>query len=239
MKKYSLLCILVACSFFILNAQKPKVALKWSPTALIAGNINAGAEFAITKRSSIEIKAGFPSERKYSATYDDKDANFNVKANSYYAGYRLYFAKKRMKGFYVEPFVKYVHFQGEGSGQSTLQGENVIMNFTADYTGTGGGIQLGTQFRIAKIVVLDIYFLGPELNSSHANFKSVEVTHTIPWNSSQADEAEQNIRDFLDKIPIVGKKTTLTVDNNNRTIIADYKGLLPGFRIGASIGIAF
>lgn len=239
MKKLLLFLIAFACTQFYLNAQQPKVALKWSPAGLLVGNINVLGEFSVTKHSSIDIKVGIPSQRNYSTTYDDKDASFSVKTNSFLAGYRLYFSRKRMKGFYIEPYYKYVHFTGNGIGQSTLMGEDVVMNFLPDYKGSGGGLQLGTQFRIAKIIVLDFYFLGPELNSSHVNFKAVEITHTIPWTSSQANEEEQNVRDFLDNIPVIGKKTTLTVDQNNRTITADYKGLLPGLRAGISIGIAF
>ncbi len=239
MKKVLIFSLLIASPCFLLNAQKPKVALKWSPLGLATGNIGISGEFSVTKRSSIDLKVGFPAERNYSTTFDDKDASFNVKTKSYFAGYRIYFSRKRMKGFYIEPFVKHVELSGSGSGHSTIENDDVVMNFTPYYKGTGGGIQLGTQFRIAKIIVLDLFLLGPELNSSHVNFKTVEVTHTLPWTSSQADDAEQNIRDFLDDIPVIGKKTTLTVDQNNRTIIADYKGLLPGIRFGLSIGVAF
>ncbi|HWC54952.1 MAG TPA: DUF3575 domain-containing protein [Chitinophagaceae bacterium] len=236
MKKTIFPTLLFLFCIYSANAQR-KLALKWAPTGLLLGNINAQAEYGFGKHSSINIQFGIPSPRSYSPKFDDKDASISVKTTSFLAGYRIYASHRKMRGFYFEPYFKNVHLTGTGSGSSTLQGQPVVMNFTGDYKGSGVGVQMGTQFVIAKRVVLDFYFIGPEINTSHANFKSIEVTNTIPWNSSQAAEAEQNVRDFLDKIPVVGKKVDLTVDQNNRTITADYKGLLPGFRFGLSIGI--
>ena len=238
MKK--LLLLLLLLSFVchdVIYAQR-KIAIKWAPAGLVFGSVNLLGEYKLTKRTSLTAKIGIPVEKNYNATYDDKDATIKIKATSFLAGYRIYLSKKGMRGFYFEPFFNYLHHEGNGTGGSTLNGQPVTMNFTSDYTGYGIGAQLGVQFMIAKIIVLDLYFLGPELNNADATFKSHEVTNTLPWNSSQASEAEQDARNFLDDIPIIGKKTTLTVDQNNRTVTAHYNGLIPGFRAGIAIGIA-
>ncbi|MCC7400891.1 MAG: DUF3575 domain-containing protein [Chitinophagaceae bacterium] len=225
------------CSFAV-NSQK-KMAFKWSPSGLYAGNISIQGEFAAGKQGSINIKAGIPSKKNYTPKFDDKDADFDVQTTSFLAGYRIYFSKRRLHGYYIEPYFKNVRFSASGNGNTTLDNQPVVMNFNGDYKGNGIGIQSGVQFTIAKILVLDLYFLGPEYNISQINFKSVEVTNTIPWNNSQAGDAEQKVRDFLDNIPVIGKKVNFEIDRNNRTITADYKGLLPGFRAGIAVGIMF
>ena len=238
MKK--LLFLLLIVSFLchdVTNAQR-KATIKWAPAGLVFGSINILGEFKLTKRSSLTAKIGIPYEKNYSATYDDNDASFNIKATSFLAGYRIYMSKKGMRGFYFEPFFNYLHHEGNGNGSSTLQGQAVNMNFTSNYTGYGIGAQLGVQFMIAKRIVFDLYFLGPELNNADATFTSHEVTNTLPWNSSQANEAEQDAKKFLNDIPIIGKKTSLTVDQNNRIVTANYNGWLPGFRAGIAVGIA-
>ena len=67
----------------------------------------------------------------------------------------------------------------------------------------------------------------------------MELTSTIPWTSIEANEAEQDIRDFINDFPFIRNKTDVMVDNDNRTVTADFKGALPGMRIGISFGVAF
>jgi hypothetical protein len=87
--------------------------------------------------------------------------------------------------------------------------------------------------------VIDFFFLGPEINFSKNNFKAVETSSTIPWTSVKANEAEQDIRDFIDQFPFIRNKVNVTVDQNNKTVFADFKGAVPGYRIGVSFGFAF
>lgn len=101
------------------------------------------------------------------------------------------------------------------------------------------GAQLGVQFLIANKIVIDFFFLGPEINSSRNNFKAVETSGILPWNYAKANEAEQDIRDFIDQFPFVRNKTKIRVDQTNKTVMADFNGPLPGYRIGVSFGVAF
>ena len=214
----------------------PKIGVKWAPTGLVLGSLDFQGEYNFGK-NSLTAKIGVPVNAHHTLQYDDRNADFNLKATSFLAGYRTYFSKKHMKGLYFEPYFKYVHQSGDGVGDATLAGEAVIMNFTNDYNGVGIGAQLGAQFLLGKRLVIDVFLIGPELNSSSNNFRAVEVSHTIPWNAVQASEAEQQIRDFVDKFPFVRNNTTIMVDQTNKTVSADFKGLLPGFRIGVSFGI--
>jgi hypothetical protein len=202
------------------------------------GNISLHGEYNFGK-NSLTAKLGIPKSSEHSLEYDDRDALFHVKATSFMAGYRIYLSKKHMRGFYFEPFFKYVHHSAEGTGNAVLDGENVVMDFTNNYDGVGAGAQLGVQFMIKNKVVIDLFFLGPEINAARNKFRSVETSDAIPWTDIQADEAENDIREFIDKFPFIRNKVNVMVDQANKTVVADFKGALPGIRSGISVGIAF
>lgn len=240
MKRFAVLLLLVI-SFPALAQDKPlrpDISIKWAPTGLFVGSISLQGEYNFGK-NSLTAKIGIPANTHHTFIYDDNNADFSLKSTSFLAGYRTYLSKKHMRGLYFEPYFKYVHQTAEGNGNSVLTGEPVVMNFTNDYNGAGLGVQLGAQFIIAKRLVIDLFFLGPELNSASNNFKAVESSNTISWTNMQASEAEKDIRDFINKFPFIRNKANVMVDRNNKTVTVDYNGILPGYRIGASFGIAF
>ena len=231
--------------FFFLGAMAaraqenlPNISLKWAPLGLIAGNVSLNGEYNFGK-NSLTAKIGIPSGSERSFEYDDKDVLFQMKSTSFMAGYRIYLSKKHMKGFYFEPFFKYVHHSSEGTGNAVINGDLVVMDFTNNYDGLGVGAQLGVQFLIKKRVVIDLFLLGPEINSATNKFKSVETTDAIPWTQVEASEAEQDIREFIDQFPFIKNKVNVMVDREHKTVTADFKGALPGLRTGISIGITF
>ena len=234
--------VIVAILFsHVLFAQQhytePSIGLKWTPTGLAVGSLSLNAEYNFGK-NSLTAKIGIPLTTSHTFQFNDEDASFNMRATSFLAGYRTYLSKKHMRGLYFEPYFKYVHHSSDGTGSTTLEGVPVVMDFTNDYNGFGVGAQLGAQFMIGKRFIIDFFFLGPEINSARNNFKAMEVTTTIPWTFIQKNEAEQDIRDFINKFPFLKNNTSVMVDQNNKTVYADFKGALPGFRIGVSIGVA-
>lgn len=240
MRKTIFLLAFIATSFLAFSQENfsPNIAIKWGPLGLIAGSLNIQGEYNFGK-SSLTAKIGIPVNASYNTKFSGNDASFNLKATSFLAGYRTYLSKKHMKGIYFEPFFEYLHHTAEGTGNTTLDGEPVVMNFTNDYNGAGIGIQLGAQFIVAKRLVIDLFLIGPEINSSTNNFKAIEVSSTLPWTSIQENQAEQDIKDFVNKFPFIRNHTNIMVDQENKTVTADFKGILPGFRTGISLGVAF
>jgi hypothetical protein len=241
MKKLIILITVVAYASMLKAqdvADSKQLAIKWAPTGLILGSLSLQGEYNFGK-NSLTAKIGLPVSVNHTFTYEDKDADFQMRATSLLAGYRMYLSKKHMRGLYFEPFFKYVHQNAEGVGNGTLSGDPVVMDFTNDYNGLGIGAQLGVQFLVGKRFVIDLFLIGPEINSSRNNFKAVETSHSIPWTSIQASEAEKDIRDFIDKFPFIRNHVDVMVDKENRTVITDFKGALPGFRTGVSFGVAF
>jgi hypothetical protein len=215
------------------------VSIKWAPTGLILGSLSLQAEYNFGSRNSLTAKIGLPVNVKHTFTYDDGDVGFTMKATSFLAGYRTYLSKKHMRGFYYEPFFKYVHHTSEGTGVGTLYNRSTTFSFTNNYNGVGVGIQLGTQFLIKKRFVLDLFFLGPEINSASNSFKATEMLNPVPWSHYEAKDAEMVTREFIAQFPFIRKNTTVMVDRENKRILADFKGALPGIRAGFSLGFTF
>jgi len=236
--------LLIFIFFFLqtIHAQdkviEPKITLKWAPTGLILGNIALQGEYSFLKKSSLTAKIGVPFTRGDRSTFDNNDVHMHMKAFSFLAGYRKYLSKQVLKGFYVEPFFTYVHHSSDGTGQGDLDNQSVTMDFTNDYNGVGIGVQLGSQFIISKRLVIDLFFFGPQITSSTNNFRAVDPYNSLAWTTIQADEAEQDIRDFLDQFPFIRNKVNVNVDKPNRSVMADFKGALVGIRFGVSVGIA-
>lgn len=234
-----LIALFYSCFLFGQSAtSRPNIGVKWAPTGVVLGNISLHGEYGIG-RNSLTARIGFPISKHQTFRFDDKDADFSMKATSFLAGYRTYLSKKHMKGLYFEPYFKYVHHLSEGAGHAVLDGDKVVMNFTNDYNGVGFGVQLGAQFLISKHFVIDFFFLGPEINSAKNSFKAVETSGVLPWNYAKASEAEKDIRKFIDQFPFIRNKVNIQVDQNNKIVMANFKGMLPGYRIGVSFGYAF
>ncbi len=241
MKKQCLfLCLLVICNFSFSQSGtgQPNIGVKWAPTGIVFGNISLQGEYNFGK-NSLTAKIGVPFNKTQTFEYDGKDTKFSMRAISFLTGYRTYLSKNHMRGLYFEPYFKYVHHTSEGVGNTVLSGDPVVMNFTNDYNALGLGAELGVQFLIARKFLIDFFFLGPEINSAKNNFKAVETSSTIPWTTIKASEAERDIRDFIDQFPFIRNKTNVMVDQNNKTVVAKFKGALPGYRIGVSFGFAF
>lgn len=241
MKNIVLLLLLTFSTTLCAQEQKPfvpVVTIKWAPTGLVVGSISLQAEYNIAGKNSLTGKIGIPSSTKRQFEYEGKDVDFSMKATSFLAGYRRYLSKRPMTGLYFEPYFKYVHHLSEGVGTGTLDGRTVTMNFTNNYNAYGIGAQLGAQFLIGKRVTIDLFFLGPEINSADNALKAVEISNSIPWTQLEADDAERDIRNFLDQFPFIKNRTTIMVDKQNKTVNANFKGVLPGYRAGVSFGIA-
>jgi hypothetical protein len=238
-KKSTLLIVLLLSLQFVF-AQKnfePKVTLKWAPTGLILGDFSFQGEYGFINKSSLTAKIGVPFNRSYHANFDGHDVDMSMRAFSFLAGYRKYLSKQILKGLYIEPFFTYAHHTSDGTGEGDLDNQPVTMDFTNAYNGTGIGIQLGSQFIIAKRLVIDLFFLGPQLTASITNFRAIDYNESSAWSTIQANEAEQDIKTFLNQFPFIKNKVNVHVDSPNKTVTADFKGPLVGVRFGVSIGI--
>src|SRR5215213_1908642 len=88
------------------KSSTPNVTVKWAPTGLILGSLSLQAEYNFGGKSSLTAKIGIPVSARHSFDYEEDDADFDLKATSFLAGYRMYLSKNHLKGLYFEPFFK-------------------------------------------------------------------------------------------------------------------------------------
>lgn len=218
---------------------RPSFTAKVAPIGLAVGKITFGGEFNFKHKQSVTLLIGVPFDKTRSFEYDNKDNELSTRASSVMGSYRYYLGKKDMSGFYFEPYVKYVNMEAKGFLNDDLNNQPARFDSRFSYKGFGAGLQLGVQFLIAKKVSLDLFFIGGEANSAKLTATATDVYDNIPWTLADSQEAEKNIKDALEDIPVIGKKTEVTVNTATKTVSASYKGFAPGFRAGASVGIRF
>ena len=248
MKRIACSVILLMLSLIAVQAQKKTkakddykktVTVKFAPGGLGIGKITGGVEFNFKRKQSITLFLGVPFDKTRSITYDGKSSDIISSGKSAMVGYRYYFGKKNMSGFYVEPYAKYLKFGAHGFLNAEVNNEPARFDSHFDYEGFGGGIQIGAQFFIAKTVSIDLFLIGPEANSVKFSSVSTDVYDNIPWSLADSQEAEKDIKDNLKDIPYLGDKIDVSVDTNKKTVYTKYSGFLPGFRAGLSVGIRF
>jgi hypothetical protein len=222
-----------------LNEETKNFAIKFAPLALRMGKISLGTEYNFGERNSVTFYAGIPFDKKTSISYDGHKSDVNTRAYSVMAGFRHYVGKQYMKGFYLEPYAKYQKHEGKGLVNGDLNNNKIILDTRTSYEGVGVGLQLGVQMIISRSITLDLFFLGPEVNNSKISTLSTDITNNMAWEAPYAAEAENDIREVLNDVPLIGNKVNVKVDQNTKTIATDYKGLVPGIRIGGSLGLRF
>ena len=241
--KNILLFILLPFLYQFTSAQEkefdPAIAVKWAPTGLLLGNIAVQGEYSFNKKNSLTAKIGVPVGKNYHSMFHGKEIDLNMKAFSFLAGYRIYFSKRKLRGLYLEPFFQYAHHTTSGLGETTLNNQPVTLNFTNTYNAFGIGAQLGAQFIVAKRYVIDLFFLGPELNSANNSFRAIDPSDSGSWDNIEASQAENDIHNFLNQFPFIRNKVDVKVDKTNKTVNADFNGWLTGVRFGVSVGFVF
>jgi hypothetical protein len=248
MKRFFFLLAL-SCIFQLVNAQSGDAAnveqymsstsIKWNPSSLYFGKIGLMGEYNFKRKKSVTFNIGIPMSKTTSVKIDDKDRDVKMKTFSIMGGYRMYLGRKTMSGFYFEPYLKYVKSDASTILDTDLDGTPTNFATTSAYTGYGVGAQLGVQFMIAKRVVLDFFFLGPEANSAKHKVVMHDITSTDSWDAQEAADAQKEINDSVGDLPIIGDKLNVVVDPNAKTVSSGYSGFLPGLRFGLSVGVRF
>jgi hypothetical protein len=231
--------VTLLAAILVLNAAiaQKNILIKWAPASLAGGKLTLGSEYNFKKKQSVEFFIGLPVPVAKKFDYDNHTSEVQSSALSLFAGYRYYFGNRDVRGVYIEPFVKYLHHKADGILVGELDGESARFDTKTDYSAIGAGVQLGVQFLIAKRVSLDFFLIGPEGNSAKFSSTSTDVASSIPWTFIEAHEAEQNIKDAMKDLPIIGNKIEVDVNQATKTVYTNYHGFVPGFRFGASVGI--
>ena len=215
------------------------LAFKFAPAALSFGKATLGVEYNFKYRSSVTFYAGVPLEKKKQISFNGNASDVHSKAFSVMAGYRRYLADKNMKGFYFEPYVKYLKHDANGLLNYDINSSRLIFDSRSSYQGVGVGAQLGLQLIISRSIVLDLFILGPEANNGKYSLTARDVSNNPGWSLAEKQQIENEIREVLNNIPLAGNKAVVNVDMDNKTVVTSYTGFVPGIRVGGSVGIRF
>lgn len=162
--------------------------------------------------------------------------NLKIGNTSFTPEFRIYFGEDVFKGFYLAPFARFSTFT-----------TNLPINYDYKDTKTGntytqtiplngkinaltGGLMIGAQWKLSKLLYLDWWILGPHYGTSTG---SIKVTQALT-----ADEQE-GLRNELENLadedsPLKG---TTTVDANGARV--DFKSPFIGIRAGLCLGFRF
>lgn len=229
------------------------IAAKINPLSFSFGKLSLAGEWNYKPKRSVNFYLGIPISTTAPAKLTEvmgeevKDADIKFKSFSIGAGYRMYMGKRDMTGFYFEPILKYVSFDMEGKYKGDFDfgpphGKKQIDALaTNKYSGFGITAQMGVQFMIAQRVTVDLYLLGPEANIGKVTsmVQDQSGSSTDPyWVGSKAS-LEQNFKENLKDIPVIGDKIEVEVNENEKYIKGEYNGFVPGLRAGLTIGVRF
>lgn len=251
MRKLILICGLIALfanqTYAQLSdsTQQNKNVIKINLLSLPFNNLHLQYERQIAKKTSVALglrfmpKGNIPLKSTVLDLIDDPDATkhlTNLKTGNFAITpeIRFYLGKAALKGFYIAPFARYSRYTAslpfdftvdDGMGNEYSE----VIPLEGSLTTITGGLQLGSQFRLGKMVTLDWWILGPQYGGSKGN---------IAGRKNLSPEEQQELREQLEDItdlPLV--KVTTKVDGNGANV--DIKGPWAGVRAGLALGIRF
>lgn len=153
---------------------------------------------------------------------------------------RLYLSRKAMKGFYIAPYARWASFDlglpfsytYDKDPGPLVNNETKTAVFNGKIKSFSGGLMFGTQFNIAKRLVLDIWWIGGHYGSSSGDLNFVASLPT----QEERDAVRNTINNF-DPSPFKIKKP-VDVTANGASI--ESSGPWAGLRgLGINLGFKF
>lgn len=232
MKKLVPLCLLLLP--MIGMAQKNAVKVNLSSLAL--RNYHFQYERKLVSKLTLNVgvrvmpKGGLPLESQLRSYFPEIFDNANLDVGKFTIGNtaitlepRIYLSKKAMKGFYVAPYARYSSF--DLGLPLKYHYSQVVSGTTYNYEKTGvfngkinafsGGLMFGTQFNIAKRIVLDIWWIGGHYGTSSGDLvlnASLPTPEERQGLQTAIDNYKNDVKPFkIDQVgPVTSNGATLT-----------------------------
>lgn len=242
------LLILILCVPFFADAQVPilsgKNIFKLNASSLVAKNLHITYERKLTGRISASLgfrtmsKGTLPFKSAVENLFDGTDFNINdfrMGNTAFTPEIRFYLGKGNLKGFYAAPYLRFASFDitapirytyNNGTGNTTEEAP-----MSGKITSTSGGIMFGTQHRIFKVLVLDLWIIGGHYGSSKG---TLSVAKSFP--TQQERDAVLQELNSIDAAPFKFKNASVTA--SGASIQSD--GPWAGIRgLGINLGFRF
>ncbi len=240
MKKIFLLILL---SPFIVNAQSligGSNIVKWNLSSMALNNYHFSYERHIYKNLSISLSyrtmpyGNVPYQKEFQDLINSNEINFNrfqMGNSAITIEPRIYLSFKKMKGFYLAPYLRFATFDVSAPIKYSSNGTAPPASKDADFTGkiksTSAGLLIGYQFQLLKKLVLDFQIIGFHYGKSNG-----DLNFAAPLSPFE----QQSLRDNLKSIKTDPFTFTSTVTANGAQITTD--GPWTGIR-GLNLGLGF
>ncbi len=233
------LLFLLLCLPLFASAQSligGKNILRWNVGSMALRNYHFTYERSILRNFSLSLsyrtmpKGNVPFQAQLEDAIESDDINFGkfqIGNTAWTVAGRLYIGLGRMKGFYLEPYLRFANFDLTAPVKYTASGVTKEADFIGNVKSTSPGLMLGWQFQIATKVVLDLQLIGGHYGSCKGD---LNFTTATPLTTQEQDALRQSLAD-IEADPF---KYTYTVNANGAQIKAN--GPWAGIR-GANIGI--
>lgn len=220
-------------------AEKSNV-IKINLPALLFKNISVQYERKVGKKMSAAVNVHtIPfGQLPFQSTFKNVGGSSDVQYSQFKLGsfgvvpeFRFYVGKKgALRGFYIGPFISYNSYKIDLPINYSNNTKTGI--FEGKLNATTGGLQLGTQFKLGKNMVLDWWILGPNYGSANGT-----LTFSGTLTSSEQVDLKTQLEELKNDAPLNTIKS-YTVSGTGATIVA--KGPWGGLRGGGfNLGIKF
>lgn len=215
--------------------------VRWNLGSLALRNYHFTYERSIAKRFSLSVsyrtmsKGPVPFQSQLEKAIESDEINFGkfeMGNTAWTVAGRLYLGLGKMKGFYLEPYLRFANFDLSAPIKYTITsgpaaGQSKEALFAGKVTSTSPGLMIGWQFQLATKIVMDIQLLG-----GHYGHSSGDLNFAATLSNEERDALQKSINE-IDAKPFDIKGTA---SNSGAKITTD--GPWAGIR-GANIGIGF
>ncbi|QNA42810.1 DUF3575 domain-containing protein [Lacibacter sediminis] len=220
--------------------------LKVNLMALALKNYSFQYERVLTKKISVAVgirsmpTGGLPFLSNYVDDIADGDPDLEANLRALKVGnfaitpeVRFYLNQKGYgRGFYIAPYYRYAKFNSDEL-PITFDGDantTKTIKLKGDVITHSGGLMIGAQWHLGKVVTLDWWILGAHYGTSNGTLSGT------PSSSLSANE-QTEIKNTIESLELPLTKITAEVSANNIKAIVD--GPWAGVRAGLTIGIKF
>lgn len=254
-------CVLTTCLLFSASLMAQRVmkerdtygewnVIKMNLSALATGTFSLQYERALNNHVSVALgakfrpSAGLPFKSTIKSFLDtlSEGPGIDFVNNAKVGGYaltpelRFYLGKGAMHGFYIAPFFRYEH-NNLNSWRYTFKSinETIVIDFTGNQNGIGGGIQLGAHYLLSQTISLDLWVAGPYI------FNDKIAVNSVTDLSDKNDQELQDVKNDIEKYV----KQYLPTHTVNATVsktgaFATASGPFYGVRaLGVALGFRF
>jgi hypothetical protein len=162
--------------------------------------------------------------------------NFRSSNQAYTGEVRLYSGKKPgARGLYVSLYGRYTNMRYDVDIQKTYDEKEYNIPIRSNVAGIGAGLMFGSQWLIAKKVVLDWYIIG----GHYGKLTKGEFTGTADLSELSAQE-KQDLEEQIEELGIIGSNKYIEAEVNDNGARATVTGPFLGIRgFGINLGYAF